>query len=105
MHTAVHTFADGDSTKEQLDSLELATEAGGRLHLLEAVTGRLEVSYDCTVVGSLPPVEALPPDRSVYLRPSRYAESDRLAALATAELGGLDDPAELLRAAGAWAWW
>lgn len=82
--------------------VELATETGGRLHLLEAVTGRLEVSYDCTIDGALPPVHALPTDRSVYLRPSRYAESDRLAALATAELGGLDDPASLLRAAGAW---
>lgn len=85
-----------------VEPVELATEAGGRLHLLAAVTGRLEVSYDCTVLASLPPVDALPTDRSVYLRPSRYAESDRLAALATAELGGLDDPAELLRAAGAW---
>ena len=89
---------DGDPVAAQ----ELATEAGGRLHLLHVPAGRLEVSYRAEVHGRADPVPVGPLDATTYLRPSRYAESDRLAALAAAELGSLQGPAELLRAVGAW---
>ena len=81
---------------------ELATEAGGRLHLLHVPAGRLEVSYRAEVHGRAEPVPVGPLDATTYLRPSRYAESDRLASVAAAELGGLDAPADLVRAVGAW---
>lgn len=86
---------------EQLEVTELATGVGGRLHLLESGAGRLEVRYRATVgAQAAAPVEPL--DTSVYLRPSRYAEADRLAATAQRELGGLTEPRELLPAVAAW---
>lgn len=81
---------------------ELAAEARGRLHLLEVGAGRLEVSYRAIVPGPAEPAEVGPLDASTYLRPSRYAESDRLAAVARHELGGLTAPSDLLPAVAAW---
>ncbi len=46
------------------------------------------------------PVEPL--DASTYLRPSRYAESDRLGAVARAELGALSGAAAVVPAVAAW---
>ena len=83
--------------------VEHATEAGGRLQLLEVPAGRLEVSYRGTV--DTVDTVALPAERldaTVYLRPSRYAESDRLGAVAAAEFGHLAAPADLVRAVAAW---
>ena len=81
---------------------ELAAEAGGRLHLLEVPAGHVEVSYRAEVRGRAEPVPGGPLDAATYLRPSRYAESDRLAAVAAAEFAGLAGPAELVRAVPAW---
>ena len=90
------------SDGEPLAVQELSSEHGGRLHLVDVPAGRLEVSYRATVDGDDAPSAPAPLDRTTYLRPSRYAESDRLAAIASAELGGTSDPAELLRAVSAW---
>jgi transglutaminase-like putative cysteine protease len=81
---------------------EHRTTAGGRLHLLHARPGELEVRYRAEVRGTAAPVAPEPLDASTYLRPSRYAESDRLGPLAQAELGGTTDPAQLVAAAAAW---
>lgn len=80
---------------------ELRTDSGGRLHVVELPAGRLEVDYRSTVdddlvVGAPPPL-----DRSTYSRPSRYAESDRLAGFAAGQFPSLD-PAELLVQVPAW---
>lgn len=84
------------------DVTEIASDHGGRLHLLHAGPGRLEVAYDARVgAGGTPePVDEL--DVARYLRPSRYAESDRLVGLAENAFGHLQDPAELLAAVGTW---
>jgi hypothetical protein len=66
-----------------LAPVEHVTPAGGRLHALRVGAGRLEVRYRAEVAGRSAPVAAEPLDASTYLRPSRYAESDRLAAVAT----------------------
>lgn len=84
------------------DLVELATPAGGRLHVLEVGAGRLEVAYRAVVTEPADPPEVGPLDVSTYLRPSRYAESDRLSAVARHELGGLTEPRELLPAVAAW---
>jgi len=81
---------------------ELRTVAGGRLHLLNAPAGTLEVIYRAGVDGPADRQPVTPLDTTTYLRPSRYAESDRLAALAQAEFGGVDNAADLLRAVAAW---
>lgn len=74
----------------------------GRLHLAQVPAGRLEVRYAATVEGRSEPLTGDPLEASTYLRPSRYSESDRLAALAAAHFDGLTDPGELLRAVSAW---
>ncbi|HEU0102911.1 MAG TPA: transglutaminase family protein [Mycobacteriales bacterium] len=87
---------------QELQPEELATDVGGRLHVLHVGPGRLEVTYRAQVAGRSEPAPVGPLDTSLYLRPSRYAESDRLAATAAAELGLTDKPADLLRGAAAW---
>ena len=82
--------------------VEHRTTAGGRLHLLHAQPGELEVRYRADVHGTAEPAEVGPLDASVYLRPSRYAESDRLGPVALAELGGPTGADELLPAVAAW---
>ena len=80
---------------------ELAGPVGGRHHLAPVPAGLLEVSYDASVASSAAaPVDPL--DAIVYTRPSRFAESDRLAGFATAEFGGLTDPTDLLPAVSSW---
>ena len=76
----------------RVDPVEHATPAGGRLHLLQVQPGGLTVRYDAEVRGAAPPADVDPLDASLYLRPSRYAESDRLAATAVAELSGSSVP-------------
>lgn len=81
---------------------EHATTAGGRLQLCSALPGELSVRYRATVDGVADPVPVGPLDASTYLRPSRYAESDRLAAVAQAELGHVRGAAVLAPAVAAW---
>ena len=84
-----------------VDVEELRTPAGGRLHRLACRPGRLQVRYRATVDGRAEPVAVEPLDESTYLRPSRYAESDRLGAVAAAELGHLSGAERLLPAVAA----
>lgn len=81
---------------------ELPTDVGGRLHLAQVPAGRLEVDYRAQVNAAAPVAQEQPLDRSVYLRPSRYAPSDRMAGLARAELDAAAPAGALLRDAAAW---
>lgn len=71
---------------------EVATPAGGRLHVLEpASPGRLVVSYEADVVPAEGPAGSVGPfDIEVFeaLRQSRYCPSDQLAGFAATELAG-----------------
>jgi len=81
---------------------ELADDHGTRLHVLRGVgSGYLVVDYTAHVASPAPPAEVRPADLVRYLRPSRYCESDRLAAVAQSEFDGLT-PAELLPAVSSW---
>lgn len=66
-------------------------DAGTRLHRIAAApVGQLVVAYEATV--PTPEHAAIPVtdlDRVVYTRPSRYCDSDRLAAVAATHFGGL----------------
>ena len=86
---------------EPLDVRHLEDRHGGRLHLFDAEAGPVRVEYSATVEGLLreEPVEAL--DAQVYLRPSRYCESDILRPFAIAEFGDLRG-GELLAAVSSW---
>ena len=81
---------------------ELTTAGSGRLHVLHCDAGRLEVSYQAQVSGRAEPTASEPLDTTTYLRPSRYAEADRLAAFASVELGAGTEPAALVRDVAAW---
>lgn len=78
---------------------ELAGDHGTRLHLVDEVgTGWLEVTYEATVDITLPTGAQVGPevdhDRWVFMRQSRYAESDRLAPMAARtfpDLTGLEE--------------
>ena len=74
----------------------------GRVHRLHVDGGRLDVQYHATVSGRFEAEVATDADRIVYTRPSRYAESDRLAAVAQAEFAGIEDHHDLLAAVSSW---
>jgi transglutaminase-like putative cysteine protease len=81
---------------------EVPAPHGGRLHVLDAPTGRLVLQYTATVDGRLPVPDAGDVDRITALRPSRYCPADKLLAVAAAEFGGIDDRGELVSAVREW---
>src|SRR6266496_3152096 len=85
-----------------LDVAEVAVPDIGRVHVCHLPAGRIAISYDAVVTGELAPAAVTDADRIVYRRPSRYAESDRLAPMAQAEFAGITDPAELLASVSSW---
>ena len=81
---------------------EVEVPGMGRVHRFPAGCGRLVVAYDATVTGPVPTAAVTPADEITYLRPSRYAEADRLTTVAHAEFGGTTDPHDLLAAVSSW---
>jgi transglutaminase-like putative cysteine protease len=74
----------------------------GRVHVLYPPPGRLEISYRATICGDLPVEPVTEPEHIAYLRPSRYAESDRLGPTAHGEFAGISGASELLAAVSSW---
>jgi transglutaminase-like putative cysteine protease len=90
--------ADG----EQVPLTELADHHGGRFHYMEfAEPTEVTVDYSATVGGRAEPAEASLMELIRYVRPSRYAESDRLLPTSYAEFGGVQG-GELLQAVRNW---
>jgi transglutaminase-like putative cysteine protease len=81
---------------------EIAMTGGGRAHVLRTGPGRLVVEYAATVRGTAARPQVTDADRLTYLRPSRYAESDRLGAVARGEFAGISPGPELLAAVSSW---
>ncbi|WP_434810517.1 transglutaminase-like domain-containing protein [Microbacterium sp. bgisy189] len=81
---------------------ELPDAHGGRLHRVQPTAGTLEVVYDASVSSPGSPQITTPTDLLVATRPSRYAESDRLAATAFSAFGDLEPARELLLAVSSW---
>lgn len=81
---------------------ELADVHGGRIHYMEFPdAAEVTVEYSATVAGRAVQEEASLTELIRYVRPSRYAESDRLLPTAYAEFGGLHGE-ELLHAVRSW---
>lgn len=80
---------------------ELADAHGGRLHRLSAGPGELTVEYAASVTDAAP-LETSETELLVYGRPSRYAESDALAATAGAQFAGVEGERALLTAVSSW---
>jgi transglutaminase-like putative cysteine protease len=81
---------------------EVPAEHGTRLHVAHDVRpGSLSVMYDAIVDGHALRSELTELDRLKYLRPSRYCESDRLAAFARFEFRDLAGK-DLIDAISSW---
>lgn len=80
---------------EPLTPVEIPTAHGGLMHTLDFVPStpwgkKVRVRYDATVTSSGDSHTTAPDnpdDRDIYLRPSRYAESDRMLPVARREFG------------------
>jgi transglutaminase-like putative cysteine protease len=81
---------------------EVQMSDGSRIHLLNATPGRLAVDYKATIDGAAAPPTVSDADRIIYLRPSRFAESDRLVPMAEAEFAGITGAVDLLAAVSSW---
>jgi hypothetical protein len=86
----------------ELAATEIEMPDGGRAHSLRVSPGLVSVDYNAVVRGSARQHLVTAADRIVYLRPSRYAESDRLAAIAQAEFAGITGAPDLLAAVSSW---
>lgn len=80
---------------------EIVDAYGARLHVLEVTEGDVQVSYRATIVGTAEPLVVSALDEIVFLRPSRYSESDSLAPTAAREFAGLS-ATELLFGVSSW---
>lgn len=93
-----------DASGSAVDVSEVAT-AGGRVHVIRVEPGEVAVDYEAAVTPTGPSVESTAvvttEQELVYLRPSRYCPSDRIAGLATSQFGGLA-PADAVRAIEEW---
>jgi len=85
-----------------VDIREIEVVGSGRSHVWDALPGRYEIGYQAVVEGTaaIPTVDEA--QRIVFRRPSRYAESDRLAPMAQAEFAGITAADELLGAVSSW---
>lgn len=82
---------------------ELVDRHATRLHQFAAGPGQMLVEYSATVEGRSPATPADDLDSIIYLRPSRYCESDSLLPTARYEFAGLSGH-DLLTAVTLWVW-
>jgi transglutaminase-like putative cysteine protease len=94
-HLEVRIGGDLVQTRE-LDEIH-----GTRQQLFETAPGILEIVYRATVVGRADPLPVEATDEIIYLRPSRYVQSDIMQPFARDTFPGLDGAA-LVRTVGAW---
>jgi transglutaminase-like putative cysteine protease len=73
---------------EPVPVTELIDRHGARLHRVRADAGSYVVRYDAVIAADRLPEPLDPVDVIRYLRPSRYAESDRIASFAAQTFGG-----------------
>ena len=85
-----------------VELLDVAAPVGGRIWVVDAARGALEIGYDATLTG----VSTPPPDdiaaHLLYLRPSRYAESDRMVGFASRLFRDIGAPTDVLAAVSSW---
>jgi transglutaminase-like putative cysteine protease len=87
---------------QPLLAAEVAVPGEGRAHVLTAQPGWVRVEYRATIEGRAAPHEVTDANRLTYVRPSRYAESDLLVAMAHDLFAGTSGAADLLAAVSSW---
>ncbi|GAA5070508.1 transglutaminase-like domain-containing protein [Nocardia iowensis] len=75
---------------------------GTRIHKFSVGPGILRAHYSATVLGAATPEPASDYDRALYLRPSRFAESDKLLGFAATEFGSGTPDARLAARVAEW---
>ena len=94
----LNVFSNGSP----IDVQEIYAAGNGRVQFFHPPPGRLEINYDAVIDGVTPTPAVDDADQIIYRRPSRYAESDRLAPMAQAEFAGITDAADLVAAVSSW---
>ncbi|MCW2539372.1 MAG: putative transglutaminase-like protein [Frankiales bacterium] len=82
--------------------VEIATAHGGRIWLLDCLAGTVTLDYRARLSTAAPAAPVLISDELVYLRPSRYCESDRLVGFAQRHFHDIRDPQDVLAAVSSW---
>jgi hypothetical protein len=97
-----------DGRETRLPVTELATDRGGRIHVVRGAAGVLAISYAATIRPVTIPVTPIASDDVVLdaeaivaLRQSRYCPSDAMTGFAAVELADSRGP-DLARAAASW---
>jgi transglutaminase-like putative cysteine protease len=81
---------------------ELAAPHGGRIWLIDTPPGSLHVSYQAELSGTAPVPTVDVNDELLYMRPSRYCESDRMVGFASRHFRDIHDPLDILAAVSSW---
>jgi transglutaminase-like putative cysteine protease len=87
---------------KQLQPREILGPHDTRIHSLDVGEGEVSLSYQATVIGEATPSPVRDIDITTYLRPSRYAESDKFYGFAATEFGQYADSATLLEKVSSW---
>ncbi|MBC7723354.1 MAG: transglutaminase family protein [Burkholderiaceae bacterium] len=85
----------------RIEPNEITDRHGTRLHQLVGERGRMTIDYRAEISGAATTLDPSDLDPIVYLRPSRYCESDSLTPTARSEFAGLAGH-DLLAAVGSW---
>jgi transglutaminase-like putative cysteine protease len=85
-----------------LQPREIIGQHDTRIHSIEVGEGAVSLSYQATVSGEAEPTPIRDIDLITYLRPSRYAESDKFFGFAATEFGQFADSATLLEKVSSW---
>lgn len=86
-----------------IETSELDEIHGTRQHVFDADEGTLEIDYHAEVDGRAAALPVDPIDEIVYLRPSRYVQSDALQPFARETFADVEDDQEILvRSVGEW---
>jgi transglutaminase-like putative cysteine protease len=81
---------------------ELVAPHGGRVWLIDTGPGSLRVEYQAGLRDSAPTPVVDVADQLLYLRPSRYCESDRLVGFASRHFRNINEPHDILAAVSSW---
>jgi transglutaminase-like putative cysteine protease len=81
---------------------EVPTQHGGRLWLLDSPQGAIQCDYRALLTGVSPGADAAVGDQLLYLRPSRFCESDRLTGFAARQFRNITAPLDILAAVSSW---
>ncbi|OBJ49265.1 transglutaminase family protein [Mycobacterium sp. 1423905.2] len=87
---------------QAIDPVEISGVHGNRIHKFDAAVGTLKVDYAATIIGQTDPAPVTDYDQSMYLRPSRYAESDKFFGFAATEFGSELNATTLLEHVSSW---